>query len=262
MSKPFVLIATGNELVKGKKVNTNTCHIANVLNEHDLSVKAHIICCDDSDQLIELINTYIKDNHVIITGGLGPTDDDITREAVAEVSLKPLQYSSEISHVVANFLATKQLTMHERHHKQCYFPEDSLIYRNDFGTACGFVGLYENNYIYVLPGPPTENQPMFNNMMNHIREHNSVFKQHKLHWQVSAPEERIVTYINKIIKDNELELETCAHKGQACDVYLNLLSENWSIMAIKNLEQSITQCWDEAGISYKSMHKLIGDIND
>ena len=262
MSKPFILIATGNELVKGKKVNTNTTYVANQLNEHDLDIKAHIICLDDSDQLIALINTYIKDNHIIITGGLGPTDDDITREAVAEVTLKPLQYSSEVSHAVAGYLATKKLTMHERHHKQCYFPEDSLIYKNEFGTACGFVCPYECNFIYVLPGPPAENQPMFSKMMNHIVEHNIVSQKHKLHWQVRAPEERIIAHINKIIKDHELELETCAHRGQDCDVYLSLASDNWSANDIISLEQAITQCWHEAGISFKSMHKLIGDKHD
>lgn len=259
MSSDFVLIASGNELVKGKKLNTNTQYIAEQLTKAYIATAYHITCQDNEQQFFELLASAASKHNVIITGGLGPTDDDITRDIIADIVNKPLQYQSEVAESVTKYLAKLNLKVMDRHHKQFYFPENAILFANNNGTAWGFAINHGENWIYALPGPPPENQPMFQACISHIQ---SVIKpniEHRLHWVIKAPEERIVSFIDSQVTKHSLDIETCAHKNGLCDVYLSLGIKDWSANKAKELITTLEQAWLHNNLTFETKHKLRDD---
>lgn len=255
--RSFIIIATGDELVNGASLNTNSQYIAQELYKNFITVDLHITCKDNETHLKDIIAAYAKSHHIIITGGLGPTDDDITRDVVAAYLSKPLQYQSEVSSYVAQYIESKGLKMYERHHRQCYFPESSELLENKHGTAWGFIVQYEDSFIYVLPGPPKENQPMLNHCLKHMQSNDVKAIEHRLKWLVKGPEERIINIIDDVIIEHKLELHTCTHQNIGCDVYFSLPVNSFDSETATNIASEIENKWLAANISFSANHSLI-----
>lgn len=158
----IALIATGDELTQGEIANLDGQLIAQSLNDHGISTGYHIVCTDDEDEILQAIQFQLLHAPVvIITGGLGPTTDDRTRYAVARACQRPLQLDPPTWQTILAYFQRIQLVPHESNRQQAMFPQAAVIFANPHGTAAGFKVSWENKTIYVLPGPPRECMPLY-----------------------------------------------------------------------------------------------------
>lgn len=157
------IIAVGNEVVMGHTINTNAGYIARQLQTIGIMPKYHTAVCDEPETIKSAIEIALKRAELIIlTGGLGPTKDDLTKEVVCEHLGRPLEMQQEaLREIEAYFKSTKR-TMSENNKKQALFPKDAYILANHHGTAPGCILKHDGAHIVLLPGPPKEMQPMFN----------------------------------------------------------------------------------------------------
>lgn len=160
------IIAVGTELLLGNIVNSNARYLSEKLAELGVEVYYHITVGDNIGRLKEAIETSLKRSDIIITtGGLGPTDDDLTKDGVAEaLGLKLIPHKQSLEKLEGYFKEANR-PMPECNKKQGYIPEGSVVLENDNGTAPGIMIEKDGKVIILLPGPPKEMMPMFANQV-------------------------------------------------------------------------------------------------
>lgn len=158
--KQAIVICVGNELLQGSTLNTNATHFSKILTMANYRVIGHKVCADNIKSIIDNINNSLNADVVIINGGLGPTFDDLTREAVAQAFNLSLIYNASVEKNIIQRLSDVNINVNKTTKKQAYFPQGAEIIPNPNGTACGFKFNYKNCEIIVLPGPPKECWPM------------------------------------------------------------------------------------------------------
>ncbi|KTD15918.1 competence/damage-inducible protein A [Legionella israelensis] len=159
----IALLATGDEIVHGDTLNTNSHYIARALSSEGFSLGMHLSCGDKEEDLINCLN-YLQQEHniIIITGGLGPTSDDRTRFALAKAIRQPLiEHHKAIEHV-QKILQRGDIPLTPGNRQQALFPHDAQLLPNPLGTAMGCYGHWNHKLFILLPGPPRECSPMFN----------------------------------------------------------------------------------------------------
>ncbi|MCR5010336.1 MAG: competence/damage-inducible protein A [Clostridia bacterium] len=156
------ILTIGTEILFGSIVNTNSVFLSKELNALGVDVLRHITVGDNRGRLLKALQQSYEDCELIITtGGLGPTEDDLTKETIAEYFGTPLEEHPEELETLRNWFGSQGRVMAENNVKQAWFPRGSVILPNPNGTAPGFYYTDGNRHIYVLPGPPRENVPMF-----------------------------------------------------------------------------------------------------
>lgn len=158
----FEIIAVGTELLLGQIVNTNAAYLSQRLSELGFNVYFQTVVGDNPDRLKEALRIASeRADAVITTGGLGPTNDDLTKETVAEFcDLECVLCEESLERIKKRF--NKQGSyMSENNIKQAYMPEGSIILQNNHGTAPGAVVEHNDKIFIVLPGPPSEMKAMF-----------------------------------------------------------------------------------------------------
>ena len=165
------IIAVGTELLMGQIDNTDASYISKRFPECGVYVYYHTVVGDNSSRLRDCINIAMSRVDVLVlTGGLGPTQDDLTKETVAQVlGLKLVLHQDILDEIKSYFEKTrhnrKNLVMTSNNEKQAYYPEGSVILPNRNGTAAGCIITYLSDglekTIILLPGPPWEMEPMF-----------------------------------------------------------------------------------------------------
>ncbi|HCX64877.1 MAG TPA: competence/damage-inducible protein A [Eubacteriaceae bacterium] len=156
------IINVGTEILIGDILNTNSQYLSRELSRLGISVFYHSTIGDNPERLKTLLNEAKKRSDLIfITGGLGPTQDDLTKETVAEIAGKKMVLHQESYDKLVSFFHNHQVTMTENNVKQAYIPQDAQIIPNDNGTAPGILLESEETTFVLLPGPPRELQPMF-----------------------------------------------------------------------------------------------------
>lgn len=159
--KKIAILATGDEVVEGEILNTNTQIIAQKLTELGFYVHSHLSCRDDEASICQSVGYLLKDNDFIITiGGLGPTDDDITRFAIAKLLNLPLEFNSLTWRWIENRYRKLKLPIPQTNRQQALFPKGCQVLPNDAGSADGALMRTKGKVIVMLPGPPTECLPM------------------------------------------------------------------------------------------------------
>lgn len=160
------IIAVGTELLLGNIVNSNARYLSEKLAELGVEVYYHITVGDNIGRLKEAIETSLKRSDIIITtGGLGPTDDDLTKDGVAEaLGLKLIPHKQSLEKLEGYFKEANR-PMPECNKKQGYIPEGSVVLENNNGTAPGIMIEKDGKVIILLPGPPKEMMPMFANQV-------------------------------------------------------------------------------------------------
>lgn len=160
------IIAIGSELLTPEKTDTNSLWLTGKLNEIGIDVKLKTIVGDDSLRLEETIKDAVKRSDVVITtGGLGPTEDDITRTISARAIGRELTFHEDIvEHLRVRFRAWGR-EMPEINKRQAYVIEGAEILPNPNGSAVGMLAKIGEKFLIILPGPPRENQPMFDNFV-------------------------------------------------------------------------------------------------
>lgn len=156
------IINVGTELLLGDILNTNAQFLSNEISALGFDMYYQTVVGDNFDRLTQQIKISLdRSDVVILTGGLGPTNDDITKEAVADVINQKLILNEEIYLEIKKYFKGREMPVSNK--KQAYIPENAHILNNNFGTAPGFVSEVNGKFVAVLPGPPKELIPMFKN---------------------------------------------------------------------------------------------------
>ena len=156
------ILSTGTELLRGKNVDTNAAWIAQQLGKAGLEVVHHQTVDDHFGRLVDAFKLAAsRSDLILLTGGLGPTEDDYTRTAVEEAFHRPLVYRAEIWKKIEERFRKYGTRMAAINKRQAFVPKGSTVLPNPHGTAPGFL-LREGEVVFVaMPGPPREMQPMF-----------------------------------------------------------------------------------------------------
>lgn len=167
------IIAVGSEMLTPLKVDTNSLFITGRLNEIGLDVAAKTVVGDDRALLADVVRQALaRAEVVLLTGGLGPTADDVTREAVADALGLPLDEDAAIVQRLEQRFGRRGLTMPANNRKQALVPRGAVIVPNEKGTAPGLVMARDGRLVVLLPGPPRELEPMVEHV---VREHLAAF---------------------------------------------------------------------------------------
>ena len=156
------IIAVGTELLLGQIVNTNARDLASGLSDCGVIVYYQTVVGDNPGRLKQAIaDAYERVDLVILTGGLGPTKDDLTKEIVAEYFGKKLVLDQPSLDRIQGYFDRMGREMNETNKKQAYMPEGCIILENNCGTAPGLIVEEGGKIAILLPGPPKEMNPMF-----------------------------------------------------------------------------------------------------
>jgi len=156
------IIAAGSELLTAERVDTNSLYLTAELNNLGVEVTAKAVIGDDRDRLAEAVRAALSRSAlVILSGGLGPTEDDVTREAVALALDRRLVFRPEIAEQIEARFARMKRKMVEVNKRQAFVIEGADVLPNDRGTAPGQWIEESGGVAMLLPGPPHELKAMF-----------------------------------------------------------------------------------------------------
>lgn len=151
------IISIGTELTIGQIINKNSAWIAKNLKALGVPTRCHLTVPDDRDLILEALKFCSERcDTLFVTGGLGPTTDDFTRDIVSEWSGRALEFDETSWAHVNKRLKSRDSRVLESQRQQCFFPKDSILLPNPEGTANGFRLNVFNKEVLVLPGPPSE----------------------------------------------------------------------------------------------------------
>ena len=160
--KSAEIIAIGSELLTPERTDTNSLWLTEKLNEIGVEVKLKTIVGDDEARLEETIRDALKRSDIVImTGGLGPTEDDVTRQVSARAIGRELVYHKDIEERLRERFQNWGRQMPEINKRQAYAIEGAEILPNPNGSACGMSVETDGKVLAIFPGPPREMQPMF-----------------------------------------------------------------------------------------------------
>ncbi len=162
------IIAVGSELLTPAKIDTNSLFITEQLNILGIDVKAKAVVGDERAQLEHVFRSFLaRADLVVLCGGLGPTDDDLTREVVASVLNRPLAEDEAITaHLRARFASRNlPMPMPESNRRQAMVPLGGRVIPNPKGSAPGLWIDHDDRLVLLLPGPPRELRPMLSELV-------------------------------------------------------------------------------------------------
>jgi nicotinamide-nucleotide amidase len=158
------IIAVGSELLASDKTDTNSLWLTEQLNRLGIDVKLKTIVGDDDARLEEVVKDAVKRSRVVITtGGLGPTEDDITRKVVARALKRRLTLSEPMLAELRERFKSFGMNMPERNSRQAMVIDGAEVLPNPNGSAPGLYLDHEGCAVALFPGPPREMKPMFEN---------------------------------------------------------------------------------------------------
>ncbi len=166
------ILNVGTELLMGEIVNTNAAYLSEQMKKFGINVYYQIVVGDNHKRLQSVLSVLSEKVDVIImTGGLGPTKDDMTKEAVSSVFKRDLKQNPEAVKQMENIMKRYGRSIDEitkNNYRQTFFPEGSRILKNDMGSAPGFILETDEGKkaVICLPGPPFEMKAMFNAHLN------------------------------------------------------------------------------------------------
>ncbi len=156
------IICVGTELLLGNIVNTNAAFLAEKCAALGLSSYFQVVVGDNRERLVQTIRTAMeRADIVLLSGGLGPTGDDLTKEAAAEAFGRRLVEDETSRRQIEAYFAQRGITPTENNWKQALIPEGAKAIPNRNGTAPGIIMEENGKYAILLPGPPGELKPMF-----------------------------------------------------------------------------------------------------
>ncbi|RKI45396.1 competence/damage-inducible protein A [Clostridium paraputrificum] len=158
------ILAVGTEILLGDIINTNAQFISKELASLGIDVYRQEVIGDNEDRLLEAIEEIFQRSDILIcTGGLGPTEDDLTKETICKYFNADLELHEESLEELKNYYKRLDRPMTESNLKQVYFPKESKVLSNPNGTAPGMILEKNDKVAVILPGPPREMKPMFLN---------------------------------------------------------------------------------------------------
>ena len=155
------IIAVGSELLGATRLDTNSLYITDRLAGLGIELRTKVVVGDDRAELAAVFRQALaRVDLIVLTGGLGPTDDDLTRDVVAEVLGRPLETDERIVATIERRFARRGLRMPDVNRRQAQVPRGAAVLENANGTAPGLLLEDAGRVVVLLPGPPREVQPM------------------------------------------------------------------------------------------------------
>ena len=209
------IITIGLEITTGSILNTNSKFIASKLLELGVDTYYQTSVDDNKDRLIEIFNIALQRADLIITtGGLGPTDDDLTKEVIAKSLNLKLLNNTNMENNIKKIFESLNKPMPVNNLKQSYIPEGAKFLNNAIGTAPGIMLNRDNKKIFLLPGPPKEMELMLNNeVIPLIHENFNIIK--KSINTIGIGESELEMQIKDLInRDPNITIATFAKDGE------------------------------------------------
>jgi competence/damage-inducible protein CinA-like protein len=222
------IIATGSELLSGGVVDTNSVFLAEELLDIGIETAFKTIVGDDEKDMEDAVRTARERVDIIlVTGGIGPTEDDITRKALARVLKKRLVLSDDALKAVKAVFKAKGKEYPGANDRQALIPAGARLLRNPIGVAPGFTVVEDGKFVAVLPGVPAEMQAMFReNLRPALEEHfggKAVIRRKVLH-TCGLSESKVNELIQDILKQKRpavgltaretgVDIRIVAHEG-------------------------------------------------
>jgi nicotinamide-nucleotide amidase len=236
------ILAVGSELLTPYFQDTNSLYLTSRLNDLGLDVQIKTIIGDQWEDLCLAFQQSLgRSSLLIVTGGLGPTKDDMTREAFASVLGRKLIFRDDLLKAIEKRFASRRMTMPEVNKKQAYIIEGAVVLENKNGTAPGLWVEAGANTVILLPGPPPEVVPMFE---SEVLPRLQVFRKKHIYRRVlktaGLTESQIESRLTDIYpKIKNVQLTTLARPGQI-DIHLKSDSANSVSRAKKKVDQAAT----------------------
>lgn len=217
------VVNTGTELLLGKVVNTHASFFGQELFKLGLRVQRQVTIPDGDDIKTVLNEAFPRCDIILITGGLGPTSDDITREVVAEMLGRELHLDESILEEIENMFRQRGLRASRANDRQAMVPEGAVVLHNPNGTAPGlYLPADEENdtpHLFLLPGPPRELKPMFLDQVYPVLEEMQSEELGRNIWRnfriYGVGESAIAAKLEKkLSKFDGLEVGYCARLGE------------------------------------------------
>ena len=156
------ILSVGTEILFGQIVNTNTVYLSQQMNMLGFDVMYQYTVGDNPKRVEEMIDLAFQDCDLILTtGGLGPTQDDLTKEVACKALDDTLVMMDDVLEEITKYFKTLGREMTENNKKQAIMPSRATVFHNDAGTAPGFALEKDGKYIICMPGPPREMKRMF-----------------------------------------------------------------------------------------------------
>ncbi|MBS7329127.1 MAG: competence/damage-inducible protein A, partial [Lachnospiraceae bacterium] len=157
------LISVGTEILMGNIINTNAAYLSGRLADQGMSVYFQDVVGDNEERLTETLSLALsRSDIVILSGGLGPTPDDLTKEVAAKTAGVNLYMDEACKSAIGDYFNKIGRTPTDNNWKQALMPEGGVVLPNHNGTAPGcIIKTEDGKHIILLPGPPEELKPMF-----------------------------------------------------------------------------------------------------
>ena len=156
------MLVTGDEIINGDILDTNSAYFAQQLRDHGIPLGQRVSVSDNQSEIESAIRYLLHTHEALITiAGLGPTSDDRTRFALANVVERPLEFNDNAWQWIVDMLTSKGLAIPETNRQQALFPSGSQPIHNPQGTAAACYLKQDRHDIFMLPGPPNECRPIF-----------------------------------------------------------------------------------------------------
>ncbi|MDU2115584.1 MAG: competence/damage-inducible protein A [Peptoniphilus lacydonensis] len=205
------ILTIGKEILIGSILNSNSKYISEKLTDIGIEIIRQVSVDDNLDEIVRELNYCTKNSDlIIISGGLGPTEDDITKEAVAKFLNRPIYVDEEEKLKMENRFSKYRSTMTPNNLKQVMLIEGSEKIENNWGVALGESIEFEGKKIILLPGPPNEMEPMLDFYLSNksFTEDNIIVKSVDI---IGLGESIIEDRIRKMNFDRNVSINTFAH---------------------------------------------------
>jgi nicotinamide-nucleotide amidase len=241
------ILAVGTELTSGQIINRNASWISEKLKGFGLLTELHLTIPDNRQLILECLNTCAKHADLIfVTGGLGPTSDDFTREVVSAWAQQPLEFHDLSWQHLNERLSARGYQVTDIQRQQCYFPKTARILKNSQGTANAFFIQYQSKRVYVLPGPPKEIEAIWNDILSaefkSLTEH--IDRHLTLSWDTMGfGESQIAEKVEKIAGQSGFEIGYRVHLPYVEVKFSFLASQKLKAQSyIDQIDQVLSDC--------------------
>lgn len=271
MLRKAEIIAVGSELLTPHRIDTNSLAITERLNDVGIDVRAKAVVGDDRGDLEALfVQALERADLVVLTGGLGPTDDDLTREVVSHVLQLPLEEDASITDRIRGRFERRSLRMPEINRRQAMVPRGAKVLDNPNGTAPGLIIERGAKLVVLLPGPPREMKPMLEIVLrDHLEPRSGGVKLLRRILRITGRTESHVeeaaqpVYSRWSKGPDAISTTILASLGQI-ELHLTTRSENATV-ASAQLEQAVRELTDVLGpdvfsIDGRTLEEVVGAL--
>ncbi|GAA4665598.1 hypothetical protein GCM10023262_13250 [Bartonella pachyuromydis] len=189
------VITVGDELLSGQYLNTNLQDLSQSLEKRNIQVTRHFVCVDQLQQMCETVIACLgQEDLIIISGGLGPTSDDKTRDAVAQAVRQPLIHHEDVWQTIKAQLERLGIVPDSNNACQALFPETAKVLDNPTGTAPSFYLSCDGSSLVVLPSPPTQALALLEDYLQHGEKNYSFISRAQYAWTLIGIDESTIAH--------------------------------------------------------------------